>query len=106
MEPGGGLAVLVFSDEQIKTIASVFPYTARHCSMFILASTEPIRLHRSVEEEMTQRFGSEFSSAVAERRTLCGLAEPDGATFNKRVPILEDATPVVEFRLGRSLWSN
>jgi spermidine synthase len=96
----GILMTWVNSSEQINTVAAVFPYVRQECSIYVLASDQPIRHQRDVEAIIRSKLPERAQRSIVERRKLCPAADID-VVYDKGAPILKDKAPVVEYHLGR-----
>ncbi len=100
LKPGGVAMVWIQTNEQINTVASVFPYVRQECSIYLLASDQPVRHQRDVEAIIRTKLPEKAQKAIEERRKLCPPADRD-VTFTPGTPILTDKQPIVEYHLGR-----
>jgi hypothetical protein len=100
LKPGGILMAWVGTNEQINTVAAVFPYVRQECSIYVLASDQPIAHVRDVETIIRTKMPERAQKAIVERRKLCPPTDR-AISYDKETPILQDKDPVVEFHLGR-----
>jgi hypothetical protein len=102
LKPGGVLQAWVSSHEQLNTLTLVFPHVRLECGLdFVLASDEPIRHRRSVDAAMRSRLPERSWNAIENYLKVRCPANDTDAVYDKRVPILRDKSPVVEYHLGR-----
>jgi len=100
LKPGGVAMVWVQTNEQINTVASVFPYVRRECSIYVLASDQPISHRRDVEAIIRAKLPEKAQNSLAERRKVC-LPDED-VRMAPATSILTDKRPILEYHLGRA----
>jgi hypothetical protein len=99
LKPGGVLMSWINNAEQMNTIASVYPHVRQECSIYVIASDQPVAAWRDVESIIAAKLPAKTQAAIVERRKLC---EPDrDLLYDPGMPILEDRNPVAEYHLGR-----
>jgi hypothetical protein len=100
LTPNGLFTGLVESNEQIRTIRTVFPYVRMYCSFFAVASSEPFQLYRDVAPEVIAKYGPAFLRPVDNRRQRC-TPDISQVSPDPTAAVLRDHRPVMEYYLGR-----
>src|SRR5499426_61741 len=100
LKPGGIAMIWISTNEQINTVASVFPHVRQECSIYLLASDQPVRHVRDVEAIIRARLPAKAQKAIEERRKICP-PQDTVVKFVPNAPILTDKQPILEYHLGR-----
>jgi predicted membrane-bound spermidine synthase len=105
LNPSGVLMIWISTNEQMATVASVFAHVRQECSIYLLASDEPIRHRRDIASIINSVLPEHARKAIAERRKLCPPQDTDISAM-PNTPILTDKRPILEYHLGRAyhLW--